>query len=53
MGGLGVNAGTKPCRWCGRPLKQSRWWRPKRYCNRWHAVKYRVGNLVGKVLDSI
>ncbi|MFE2941381.1 hypothetical protein ACFXKG_20290 [Streptomyces sp. NPDC059255] len=53
MSGLDIKVRTKPCKWCGRPLKQRRWWRPNRYCNRWHAVKYRGANLVANVLDSI
>ncbi|MET9376275.1 hypothetical protein ACFYV5_15825 [Streptomyces sp. NPDC003035] len=53
MGGLDVKIRTKPCRWCLRPLKQRVWWRPKRYCNRWHQLKYRVTTFVANVLDSL
>ncbi|MFD0428918.1 hypothetical protein ACFQ60_17060 [Streptomyces zhihengii] len=52
-GGLDVRIRTKPCKWCGRQLKQRRWWRPKRYCNRWHATKYRIVDATVNVLDSL
>ncbi|MFI2085349.1 hypothetical protein ACH43Y_33895 [Streptomyces rubiginosohelvolus] len=52
MGGLDVKVWLKPCKWCGRPVKQRRWWRPKRFCSRWHHVKYRFTSLVAEVVDS-
>ncbi|WP_185299564.1 hypothetical protein [Streptomyces finlayi] len=52
MGGLDVKLRLKPCKWCKRPIKQRRWWRPKRYCNQWHQAKYRAVHLVANVLDS-
>lgn len=52
MGGLDVKLRLKPCKWCKRPIKQGRWG-PKRYCNRWHQVKYRVVDLVDNVLNGL
>ncbi|MFI6648670.1 hypothetical protein ACIBI8_13700 [Streptomyces sp. NPDC050529] len=52
MGELDVDLRLKPCRWCDRPIKQRRRWRPKRYCNRWHQVKFGVTSVVAQVLDS-
>ncbi|MFF1901401.1 hypothetical protein [Streptomyces sp. NPDC058206] len=53
MGGLDVKLRLKPCKWCERPIKQRGWWRPKRYCNRWHHAKYGVTYLVATVFDSL
>lgn len=43
----------KPCKWCKRPIRHGRRWRPRRYCNRWHQVKYRVVDLVDNVLGGL
>ncbi|MFD0267828.1 hypothetical protein ACFVGY_14760 [Streptomyces sp. NPDC127106] len=30
----------KRCKQCQRPLDERGWWRPKRFCSRWHRVRY-------------
>ncbi|MGW2281981.1 hypothetical protein [Streptomyces sp. NPDC001770] len=39
------------CRWCRRPVAPRRWWLPRRFCNRWHQVKFRTVSFVARVLD--
>jgi hypothetical protein len=34
-------------------LKQRRWWRPKRYCNRWHWFRFRVLDAVARAVDNL
>ncbi|MFJ3934625.1 hypothetical protein [Streptomyces sp. NPDC090029] len=53
MGGLDIKIRTKPCKWCERQLKQHRWWRPKRYCNRWHAFRYGVTKTIARVIEEL
>ncbi|MET9955158.1 hypothetical protein ABZ135_26915 [Streptomyces sp. NPDC006339] len=31
---------TRRCKQCHRPLDGRRWGRPKRFCTRWHRVRY-------------
>lgn len=38
---------SRMCKWCDRPLKQRRW---RRYCNRRHAVRYRVTSWIDQLL---
>ncbi|MFE6228742.1 hypothetical protein [Streptomyces sp. NPDC057854] len=40
MGAIEIEVDPLPCKWCDRPLEQRRWWALKRFCNRWHRLKY-------------
>ncbi|MEU6982690.1 hypothetical protein ABZ946_04605 [Streptomyces sp. NPDC046324] len=51
MGAIEIEFDPLPCKWCQKPLEQPRWWRLKRFCSRWHRVKYRAVQVVGFVLD--
>ncbi|MEU3451168.1 hypothetical protein AB0H29_28675 [Streptomyces thermolilacinus] len=44
--------GVVPCKWCHKPVAQTRRWFPKQYCGRWHKWKHRVTEIVGDVLGG-
>ncbi|MFF8599532.1 hypothetical protein ACF065_26000 [Streptomyces sp. NPDC015232] len=39
------------CKQCRRPLDERRWRRPKRFCSRWHRLKYWLEELADLVLS--
>ncbi|MEV0926034.1 hypothetical protein [Streptomyces spongiicola] len=51
MRSIQIEVDPLECRFCRRPLEQRRWWAPKRFCNGWHRLKYRVCQVVAFVLD--
>ncbi|MFF0431845.1 hypothetical protein ACFYU9_06425 [Streptomyces sp. NPDC004327] len=53
MGVIEIEVDPLPCKWCRQPLEQRRWWAPKRFCGRWHRLKYRVMQVVGFVVDLL
>ncbi|MBT2440061.1 hypothetical protein J7E93_07985 [Streptomyces sp. ISL-36] len=53
MGAIEIEVDPLPCKWCERPLEQRRWWAPKRFCNRWHRLKFRVAQFFGFVADVL
>ena len=53
MGVIEIELDPLPCRWCQKLVEQPRWWRPKRYCGRWHRVKSRVASLIGFLLELV
>ncbi|AZM93785.1 hypothetical protein D1J60_35275 (plasmid) [Streptomyces sp. W1SF4] len=42
---------VKQCKQCRRPLDERRWGRPKRFCSRWHRVRYWLEELGELVLS--
>ncbi|WP_260614639.1 hypothetical protein [Streptomyces sp. WAC07061] len=42
---------VKQCRQCRRPLDERRRGRPKRFCSRWHRVRYWLEELGELVLS--
>ncbi|MFI8952408.1 hypothetical protein ACIGO6_38775 [Streptomyces sp. NPDC053750] len=50
MGNNSGAAGTRMCKWCNRPLRKRQW---RRYCNRRHAMKYRVVDFFDNLLSGM
>ncbi|UNM10504.1 hypothetical protein J4032_02370 [Streptomyces formicae] len=51
MGAIEIEWDPLPCKWCERPIEQRSWWRLKRFCNRWHRLKYRLAQVAEFLLD--